>query len=237
MLEYTLGDNPLSEDPDDKKAQVVNVRTYSQDEVIDKILDIGAGLTNSDVVSVLSGLKKVVTVISDEGDAVTLELFDTYPSIQGVFKGVNDSYDPKRHRTRINLRPGVALRASEKNIKTKKVPGGIHYTTIFSVMDVKSKSVDNLLTPGRNLKIFGEKIKVVGDEAITGIWFINQNDGTRTQVETSDIVTNRASEVIVVIPALTAGEYKIELKTCYSGGSTPTKTSHESTFHKVLTVE
>ncbi|MDP9957889.1 hypothetical protein J2X97_003563 [Epilithonimonas hungarica] len=36
--------------------------------------------------------------------------------------------------------------------------------SILQVTDVKSGSVNDLITPGRNLKISGNKIKVAGDD-------------------------------------------------------------------------
>jgi hypothetical protein len=44
-------------------------------------MDMGAGLTRSDVVSVFEAEKKVVAMIIEEGGAVNTELFNVFPSI------------------------------------------------------------------------------------------------------------------------------------------------------------
>ncbi|MDR1867517.1 MAG: hypothetical protein LBQ77_04535, partial [Treponema sp.] len=67
MLEYTLEYNELTEESGDLRAQVVNARSYTEQELIDKILQIGAGLTRSDVVSVLEAIKQVIADILADG--------------------------------------------------------------------------------------------------------------------------------------------------------------------------
>ncbi len=107
---------------------------------------------------------------------------------------------------------------------------------ILQVTDVKSGSVNDLLTPGRNLKIAGSKIKVTGEDPSVGVFFVNVVTQARTKVEASDIVTNNPSEVMVVIPELAAGTYAIELLTQYSGSQT-LKEPRTATLDKQLTVE
>ena len=63
---------------------------------------------------------------------------------------------------------------------------------IAQVFDVKTGSVNDLITPNRNLKITGEKVKIVGENPANGIYFTDEQ-GTRTQVDASDIVTNTPS--------------------------------------------
>jgi hypothetical protein len=106
---------------------------------------------------------------------------------------------------------------------------------IEQVMDVKTGSVNNLLTPNHNLKITGYEIKIAGDSAVNGIYFVNQATFERTWVEDSDIVTNNPSELIVVIPALAAGAYRLEVTTQYIAGSL-LKEPHTVTLGKTLTI-
>lgn len=50
MLEYTLEMNELTDTPADMRAQVVNVTSYTQNDIVERIMRIGAGLTRSDIV-------------------------------------------------------------------------------------------------------------------------------------------------------------------------------------------
>ncbi|MDR0729015.1 MAG: DUF4469 domain-containing protein, partial [Prevotellaceae bacterium] len=58
----------------------------------------------------------------------------------------------------------------------------------------------------------------------------------RTKVDPTDMVTNYPSELIIVIPALAAGKYQVEVTTQY----TPNKFLNEPRtviFDKILTVQ
>jgi hypothetical protein len=237
MLEYVLEENLLTDDPEDFRAQVVNVVSYTQNDIIERIMRIGAGLTRSDVLSVLEAEKQVVCEIVEDGGAVTTELFNIFPSIGGNFDGATDTFDSSRHRVRINLRIGTALRNVVGDVKPKKVTTGITSLSVLAVTDVKTGSMNNLLTPNRNLRIAGQKLKIAGNVPEAGVWFINQDDGERVQVEASDIVTNKPSELIIIIPELRSGSsYKLEIVTCFTGGVVLLKTPHTTQFNKVLTV-
>ena len=49
MLEYVLEVNGLTAAPDDYRAQVVNVVSHTQEDIVNRIMRIGAGLTRSDI--------------------------------------------------------------------------------------------------------------------------------------------------------------------------------------------
>ena len=235
MLEYTLEENQLTEEAGDYRAQVINVTSYTSGELADRIMKIGAGLTRSDVASVLEAAKQVIADIIAEGGAVHFELFNAFPSIQGVFTSPDESFDPSKHKIRINLHPGTALRSALAGVKVKKVAAVLTGTLITSVLDVKSGSVNDRLTPGRDIKIAGAKLKIAGDDPSVGLYFVPAA-GSPVKVDPTDIVINNPAELIAVIPALTAGTYQVRIVTQYSSGKN-LKTPHTCTFDKELTVD
>ena len=96
MLEYVLEVNDLTAAMDDYRAQVVNVASHTQEDIVNRIMRIGA---------------------------VTTDLFNAFPSIQGVFHSAEDSVDGVHQKVRINLHAGTALRDASGAVKTKKLPG------------------------------------------------------------------------------------------------------------------
>ena len=102
--------------------------------------------------------------------------------------------------------------------------------------DVKTGSVNDLLTPNRNLRISGSKLKIAGDNPANGVFFVNQETQERTAVDVTDIATNNPSEVMIIIPELAAGTYRLEIVTQYSSGKN-LKQSRMASFDRVLTVE
>ena len=88
MLKYSLRENLLTADPDDCMAQVQDVRSYSQDEIIDLMMRRGTTLTRADVAAVLQVYTEVVGELTAGG---ILRLtgsrikFDASDMAQGVF--------------------------------------------------------------------------------------------------------------------------------------------------------
>jgi hypothetical protein len=236
MLEYVLEVNDLTTLPDDYRAQVVNVASHTQEDIVDRIMRIGAGLTRSDIAAVLEAEKQVVTEIIAEGGAVTTELFNAFPSIQGVFHSAEDAVDGVHQKVRLNLHPGTALRDAAGAVKTKKLPGVIIGARISSVTDVKTGSLNSLLTPGRNIKIAGAKLKIAGDDPAVGLFFEPEAGGAPVPVDANDMVVNHPAELIAVIPALAAGVYRLKIVTQYSSGKM-LKIPRTAVFDKPFTVQ
>lgn len=235
MLEYTLEDNKLTDKPDDFRAQVVNVTSYAQNDIVDRIMNIGAGLTRSDIVSVIEAEKQVIGTIIAEGGAVNTELFNAFPSISGVFDSPDETFDHSKHKIRINLHPGVVLRSAVSQVKSRRVAAVLTGTVITLVTDLKTGSVNGTLTPGRDIKLSGAKLKIAGDKSEVGLYFVPAGGGGEVKVDPSDIVVNNPSELIAVIPPLSAGTYHVRIITQYSSGKN-LKNPNTFTFDKDLTV-
>jgi hypothetical protein len=74
----------------------------------------------------------------------------------------------------------------------------------------------------------------VGDNPANGVYFIDEQ-GNRTQVDVSDIVINKPSELMIMIPSLPAGTYQLEVTTQYSVGAV-LKNPRTTVFDKILTI-
>jgi hypothetical protein len=90
---------------------------------------------------------------------------------------------------------------------------------ISRVVDVRSGSVNDLLTPGRNARIEGGKLKIAGEQPACGVYFVNAADQTRVKVDAADIVENQNAHLLVIVPALAAGTYHLEVTTQYAGSN------------------
>ena len=93
---------------------------------------------------------------------------------------------------------------------------------LSNVVDVKTGSENNLLTPNGNLRICGYKIKIAGENSANGLYFVNQTTQLRTKVDAIDVISNnsfrsRIDEIIILTPALAAGTYKLEVITQFNG--------------------
>lgn len=234
MLKYTLVENFLTDRPDDYMAQTVATRTYTRDDIIDRMLQRGTLVTRTDIVAVLNNLEETVEEIADEGSTVNMPLFNTSFSISGVFEGPMDTFDPNRHKLNINVTKGTRLRNAEKRQNPKKIDAVTPMPNIMEVRDFVSDTVNDLLTPGGVLQLWGSNIKLAGDHPDVGLWFIPE---TGEAVRAAIIVTNKPSSIIAMVPAaLSAGNHTLRVVTQYSGGSTELKTPRVNTFNKTLVV-
>jgi len=107
---------------------------------------------------------------------------------------------------------------------------------IDQVINVKTGSVNDLLTPGKSLRIYGFKIKVAGDHPDNGVYFINQTSNERTKVPNDEFITNNPSEVVVEIPELPAGTYKLQITSQFSSSAVLLNDPRSFILDKVLTV-
>jgi hypothetical protein len=216
MLEYALVLNELTDDPNDYRAQVVNVRSFTQTDVIERIMKIGAGLTRSDIVSVLEAEKQVVADIIADGGAVNTDLFYASPSIQGVFTA---TAEPDAHTVRINLHPGQVLQKAITDMKTKKVQGSVSGNHVINaVIDATSGEVNTGLTVGGIITIQGHKIKISGADPDVGLYFRSVSGGTEEKYHGA-FGENLPSRLMFIMPALTPGVYRLSIKTMFSGAT------------------
>lgn len=179
-------------------------------------------------------LKEMAYQLSD-GYSVNTGYFTASARIRGVFDSPAEKFNPEKHALFFEFTQGAQMRKEIANIDVEIMGLADSSGAILQVTDVKSGLVDDVLTPGRNLRIAGSKIKVAGDKPGNGVFFVNMADETRTAVEADEIVTNNPSELIIVIPALPAGEYRLEVVTQYSPGAL-LKSPRAITFDKTLTV-
>jgi hypothetical protein len=187
------------------------------------------------VVSVLEAEKQVVSDIIADGGAVNTELFNAFPSISGIFDSPDAPFDHTKHKINIKLHPGVVLRSAVSSVKPKRIAAVVTGTVITAITDLKTGTINSTLTPGRDAKLSGSKLKIAGTEADVGLYFV-PDTGDPIKVDPSDLVVNNPSEVIAVIPALNAGTYCVRIITQYSSSSKLLKVPHTFTFDKELTV-
>jgi hypothetical protein len=230
MLDYTLHSNALTDSPDDMSAQTHPGNTYDRDAFINLMLQRGTLVTKTDILAVFNNMEETAAYITENGGTINLPLFSTRFSISGVFNGAADMFDGGRHKLKINVRKGSLLRDAAKRVKLAKSNTMIRQPQIFEVKDCVSGNVDSMVTAKGVLELAGSDLKIVGDNASVGLYFVS-SDGTETKAST--IITNKPSRVIAIVPALKTGMYKVKVVTQFSN-SKIMKTVKEVVYNKPL---
>lgn len=233
-----LYDNLLTPDPNDFVARVSSERSLSVADICHSAATRG-GADVSDAAmnhAVELFLKEMAYRLCD-GFAVNTGYFTAMPVVRGVFLNPNETFDPQRHTLQFQFTQGELMRREIEDVEVKIM--GVAETGLYigQVEDMKSRTVNEVLTPGFNLRVTGTKLRVVGDKPGVGIFFRETATNTATKVDEGDIVVNNPSELMIIIPALPAGTYQLEITTQYSTGNKLLKEVRSAVFDRPLTVK
>jgi hypothetical protein len=233
-----LYENLLTDDKNDYTARVSVERTLGVRDICESAAARGGADINAQAMEHAVGLfhKEMAYRLCD-GFSVNTLWYNASAHIKGVFTGPAEAFDPAKHTVAVEFRQGAELRKElgmvSVNILGKAESGFL----IAEIVDLRTGSVNDLLTPGRNARISGGKLKVEGDDPSCGVYFVSAADGTRVKVDAADIVENVNAHILIVIPALAAGAYRLEVTTQWTGGGGRyLKTPRTAAFDRLLTV-
>ncbi len=237
-IKAQLYDNVLTENPNDLIARVISEKSLSIGDVAKSAVSRGGANISAETIehAVNLFLKEMAYRLCD-GFSINAGYFTAQTIIKGVFNSANETFNPEKHSLLFDFQQGSLLRKELSNVEVDIL--GVADASLFiaQVLDVKTGSVNDVLTPNRNLKISGSKLKIAGDNETNGVYFVNQETQERAKVDASDIVVNNPSELIVVIPEITMGTYKVEITTQYSSGNGTLKEARTAAFERVLTIQ
>ena len=236
-IKANLYENYLTEDPNDLTARVISERSLSAKEICKSAVSRGGAQLTADAMEHnVNEFFKEMTYQLIDGFTVTTEYFTASVQIRGPFKNPQDRFDPKRHSVLFRFNQGVTLRKLLSTIKVQIMGMGEVGPVISHVVDSKTGSVNDLITPNGTLKIRGGKIKIAGDHPEVGVFFEDEH-GNQTMVAENDIIVNNPTQLIVQIPALIPGRYKLVIITQYSGSPINLKNIRTAAYDKIFTVE
>jgi hypothetical protein len=107
---------------------------------------------------------------------------------------------------------------------------------IAEITDITTEAVNESLTPGGMFSLAGHKIKVAGDNAGCGIYFVSAADPAQRVKASGRLAENTAGRIIGIVPALAAGRWRVEAVTQFSSGGTVTKEPRTIAGPAALTV-
>ena len=238
-LNVSLYDNPLTDRKDDFVGRVQLNGTLTNEAAARIIVAERTEFRYETIVNILALGDEVKCQHLAAGYAVNDGVAHMQPSITGSFIGSAAQFDSAVHTVGVAMSPSAALREAMK-ASTVVVQGlAVSGTVINKLQDMYSGEENGLITPNRNLKVFGQRLKIVGENpAAIGVWFIKSDDETaRIKVDERDIIDNNPSQLTVVTPSLAAGEYYVEVATQYSKGATLLKEPRTFRFELPLTVQ
>ena len=164
---------------------------------------------------VMQFLDEVAYQVCD-GFMTNLEYFTIHPNVGGVFHNKNEAHDHEKHPITFRFGALAKLRTLVKNIDVELVGVADTNGYIMEFTDVTTEAVNEAVTPMGQFVITGYKLKVAGDHPDVGVYF--EMVGGPAKLKTGNLAENSMSKLIGVVPAGPGGNYKIVIKTQYSGG-------------------
>lgn len=229
--------NHCTGDPNDYYARVISERTLSVRDVCRSAVSRG-GAPGDEItmnLNVESFLKEMLYLLKNGYSVNANGYFSVTAQIKGVFRSSVEKFDSLIHTIYFLFSQGEMMREGLDEVSVEILGIGDASIVIQEVTDMKSGSVNDRLTPGRNLRIRGDKLKIAGDHSGIGIYFVNQADGKRIRVEDDEIVINHPSELMIIIPDLPSGLYTLEVGSQYTN-SRLLKEPRTASFDKLLNV-
>ena len=234
-IKVYLYENYLTDNPNDLTARVSSERSVGIRDLCRSAVNRAKAPTTPEA------MEHNVRLFLDEmafqlknGFSINAEYFTANAQVRGVFESKTDKFDPAKHSILFRFNQGDLLRKELPNIKVQVMGMGDTGIVISHVQDKKSGSVNDLITPGGALKIRGGKLKIVGENPDVGVSFENEN-GVAEKVNQQDVIVNNPSELIVEIPQLPAGKYRLVVCNQYAVG-TLLKEPRTTVYDKILTV-
>jgi hypothetical protein len=232
-----LYDNLLTDNPNDFSARVSAERPLTVRDICESAVTRGGADINAAAMEHAVGLfHKEMGYRLCDGFSVNTGWYNAVIRIKGVFNSPTEGFDPEKHTVQAEFHQGAELR-KELGMVTVNILGKAESSFFISqITDMKTGSVNDALTPGRNAKIAGGKVKIAGKEDSCGVYFVNTATQERVKVDPGDIVENLNSRLLIVTPDLAAGTYQMEVTTQYAGSGTLLKEPRTAIFDKILTI-
>ncbi len=103
--EYYLREYALTQEPGDFIAVVVDKGISDWEDLAHEMIQQGCSLAPEEIKRLFGEIQEAARSLLHQGQRVTGPLCIITPSIQGVFYGHEDTYDPERHRVQLSVTP------------------------------------------------------------------------------------------------------------------------------------
>lgn len=236
--EFYLRDNPLTKDNSkDCIAEVkTGPKTLTKEDTAKEIKRTGSELKLPTILSVTSQDSDITLEALLNGYSVQTDLCQYTPRIQGNFDNPKAQFDPAIHKLTFDIVPTKKLRDALNNVKVINLGMKKDVAEINLVTDTITLKNNGSITPGKYIRIEGERIKVVGEDGVVGVFFVSA-DGSKTFTAETPYIQNEPKCIVACVPAnLADGSYTLQIVTQFSQSNLLLKESRTLVYDTPLQV-
>jgi len=216
-LRYSLFKFAIHKNPNAYKARIVHCQIATIEQIADMMVSQGSTVGKADIVAVLEELVVAMARLLAMGFHIHLPFADFQLTIQGVFDGATDEYDPRRHEVYVSITPGTRLRREiRRSVRLTKVEPAPGVPNLSEYFDLDSGERNSSVTPGGVGRVLGAKLKFDPDDPDQGIFFVDAEHAPtaapRHTVRVESVIQVKSSELFFKVPPLPAGAYRLQVR-------------------------
>ncbi|MDR2816984.1 MAG: DUF4469 domain-containing protein, partial [Proteiniphilum sp.] len=179
-------------------------------EIIDYITRKGSSITPAGAKANYEEIIGAHEYFLQRGYGRNTEFINVRPSIQGVFRNGDDSFDPSRHKIQFRVTLGKRYNRTSEEVKTEKAEPVSNAPLPQRFEDVVSATVNEAVTPGDAATLSGARLKFLQSDPKQGIFLVAAD---KTEVRVERILSHHAAQVVFLVPAsLPADDYSLEVR-------------------------
>jgi nucleoid DNA-binding protein len=217
MIDYYLVQNKVPAGSKDYHAVVTHTEGLNQDNFVKMLAEV-LNVNEGEAKKVITGIGTAAKNLFSQGWNFKIEDLGTFSlSITGSFAGPDAPFNHESNKIAVRFQADKDLTAAAQSASLNRLHGVEHGPVIDSVEDKSSGAIDSKLTPGHGVQVIGKDIKIAGTDSAVGIHLIDQS-GVMTGVPSGDILENGPTKLVFICPALSAGDYTLQISTQYSKG-------------------
>lgn len=229
--------NLLTKDVDnDYIAEVSTVNdTQRNEDIARRIVDEGSEIKYDTILNILNRSDGIVRSMLQGGGSVQTGVCRLSPRVLGTWLGTTAKFDPTVHKITLDITPTLEMRQalSEVGVEVLGVKESGAY--IGLVTDTATGLTDGTITPGDDILIQGDRLKIAPDgEAGLGVFLVSAA-GEATPV-TRRLTQNDPKTLLARVPDLQAGEYTLRVVTRFSNSTQTLKEARTIEYEKPLIV-
>lgn len=230
--------NLLTKDVDnDYTAEVSTIgKTLRNEGIAQRIVDEGSEIKYDTLLSIINQHDRIIREALQDGTSVLTQVCHYTPRVTGSWLGATAKFDPEKHKVTLSITPSSEMREALQHVGVEVLQVKDDSASIGLVTDTVTGLADGSITKGDDILINGEKIRVAGEAAGVGIFFVNE-EGVATPV-TRRFTQNDPKTIIARVPAdLSKGSYTLRIVTQYSNSAVLLKEPRTIEYQKLLTID
>jgi hypothetical protein len=189
--------------------------TLRNEDLAARIVAARSELRLETIVSILAMRDEIARDALLQGTAVQDGCVRMSPRVSGNWIGASHAFDPKTHKIGLDISPTAEMRSALETVGVEVLGEKDAGAFIGLVTDINTGKTDGTITPGEDIIVTGDRIKIApeGEEGL-GVFFVDA-DGAGHPLGRK-ITENLPKKLVFRVPSLAAGEYTLKVVTRYT---------------------